>query len=124
MIDEKRLIETLEDYKNNDWNKKLYTSLPAVVDDCIDFVDNQPKIGEWIPCSERLPEEKINPITNDFYEYQVTFKNGDVTDIRHYKFGDNHWWSFGQNMDKYVTAWHPLPDAYIVKHGEGEANEQ
>ena len=23
-------------------------------------VDNQPKIGEWIPCSERLPEEHDN----------------------------------------------------------------
>lgn len=59
----------------------------------------------WIPVKERLPEEKINPITSDFYEYQVTFKSEDVTDIRHYKFGRGHWWNGPQVMDKYVTAW-------------------
>ena len=56
-------------------------------DDLRKFVDEFPKIGGWIPCSERLPEEKINPVTNDFYEYQVTFKSDKVTDVRHYKFG-------------------------------------
>lgn len=66
----------------------------------------------WIPCKYKLPEEKINPITNDYYEYQVTYKNGDVTDIRHYKFGDSHWWNSGQNMDKYVVAWRELPQVY------------
>lgn len=66
----------------------------------------------WIPCSEGLPEEKTNPITKDFYEYQVTFKSEDVTDIRHYKFGEGHWWHGGGIMDKYVTAWRPLPEPY------------
>ena len=33
--------------------------------------------GDWIPVKERLPEEWINPITNDFYEYQVTAKFGE-----------------------------------------------
>ena len=72
----------------------------------------QPKIGGWIPCSERLPEENINPVTNDFYEYQVTFKSDKVTDVRHYKFGRGHWWNCGQNMDKYVTAWREPLEAY------------
>ena len=71
-----------------------------------------PKIGGWITCSERLPEEKINPVTNDFYEYQVTFKSDKVTDVRHYKFGRGHWWNCGQNMDKYVTAWREPLEAY------------
>ncbi len=57
MIDEKELIKILVDYKSDKWNRELYTSLPSVVDDCIDFVESQPKIGEWIPCSERLPED-------------------------------------------------------------------
>lgn len=59
----------------------------------------------WIPCSERLPEEKINPITKDFCEYQVTFKIGNIKDIRHYKFGRGHWWNGTEMMDEYVTAW-------------------
>ena len=66
----------------------------------------------WIPCSERLPEERINPITNDFQEYNVTFSDGEIFDTRHYKFGNGHWWNFGENMDGYVLAWQPLPEAY------------
>lgn len=67
----------------------------------------------WIPCSERLPEEKINPVTEDFYEYQVTFKSEGIEDIRHYTFCNGHWWHYGQNMDEYVIAWQPLPEPYM-----------
>lgn len=68
--------------------------------------------GGWIPCEDRLPEEKTNPITKDFYEYQVTFQSEDVSDVRHYKFGNGHWWNFGANMDEYVTAWRPNLEPY------------
>lgn len=67
---------------------------------------------DWIPCSERLPEEKINPITKDFCEYQVTFKSEDVTDIRHYKFGMGHWWNGPGIMDEYVIAWRKNLEPY------------
>ena len=69
MIDEKKLIEVLEGYKNNEWNKNLYSLLSAIVDDCIDFVENQPKIGEWIPCSERL-RENISTVIVQISEIQ------------------------------------------------------
>lgn len=72
----------------------------------------------WIPCKDRLPEEKKNPVTKDFCEYQVTFKSEDVTDIRHYKFGRGHWWNFGQIMDDYVTAWRPYITPYQEIHNE------
>lgn len=70
--------------------------------------------GGWIYCGDgkNLPEEKINPITNDFCEYQVTFKSDDATDIRHYKFGNGHWWNCGECMDKYVIAWRQNIDPY------------
>ena len=68
--------------------------------------------GGWIPCSERLPEEKMNPVTKDFYEYQVTFRSEDVTDVRHYKFGNGHWWNGPGIMDEYVTAWREPLEAY------------
>lgn len=61
----------------------------------------------WIYCGDgkNLPEEKINPVTKDFYEYQVTFQSGGVKDVRHYKFGNGHWLNGPQIMDEYVTAW-------------------
>lgn len=68
--------------------------------------------GGWIKCKDRLPEEKINPITQDFYEYQCTFKNGDVYDIRSYKFGKGHWWHGPGIVDEYVIAWMPLSEPY------------
>ena len=46
--------------------------------------------NDWIPVGERLPEEKINPASQDFYQYQVTARFGIVTDMRHYKFGNGH----------------------------------
>ena len=69
----------------------------------------------WIPCKDRLPEEKINPITRDFCEYQVTFQIDDVADVRHYKFGIGHWWNGPQIMDEYVTAWR-VPIKPFVNH--------
>mgnify|MGYP001041376690 CR=1 FL=1 len=104
MIDEKKMIEDLKNY----CGKQPY----LVSENIWEIINSQPKIGGWIPCSERLPEEKINPVTNDFYEYQVTFKSDKVTDVRHYKFGRGHWWNCGQNMDKYVTAWREPLEAY------------
>lgn len=70
--------------------------------------------GGWIYFGDgkNLPEEKINPITKDFCEYQVTFKSDDVMDIRHYKFGNGHWWNFGECMDKYVIAWRQNIEPY------------
>ncbi len=42
LIDADRLIEKLKSYAECDWNKSLFTMLTSVVDDCIDFVDEQP----------------------------------------------------------------------------------
>ncbi len=67
---------------------------------------------DWIPVEKYLPKEGVNPITNDFYEYQVTAKFGECIDIRHYKFGRGHWWHGPAIVDKYVIAWQPLPDPY------------
>lgn len=84
------------------------------------LVAEQPTVNQWIPCSERLPEVTINPITNDYQKYNITFKsemNGiEIYDTRQYSYGvasgGNHWLHEGQIMDKYVTAWQPLPEPY------------
>lgn len=66
----------------------------------------------WIPVEERMPEEKANPVSQDFYEYQVTARFGEVTDVRHYKFGNGHWWNGPGIVDKYVIAWRERPYPY------------
>lgn len=66
----------------------------------------------WISVEERLPEEKVNPVSQDFYEYQVTAKFGNVKDVRHYKYGNGHWWHGPGIVDKYVIAWRENPEPY------------
>ena len=47
MIDEKKLIE--------EFDKKLYAMQIVPMREVIKIIKEQPKIGEWIPVSERLP---------------------------------------------------------------------
>lgn len=66
MIDEKKLINNLTIRRE----KLRYISIVALhnnmnyadtiineINSIIDIINEQPKVGEWIPCSERLPEE-------------------------------------------------------------------
>ena len=123
MIDEKKLIKDLEEtvrvsVKSGDCTARKLLGLFMVV------ITNQPKVGEWVPCGERLPEERINQITNDFYEYPVTVALSGSLDVRYYKFGDGHWWRFGQCMDGCVIAWQPLPEPWEGnEHAERKANK-
>lgn len=67
----------------------------------------------WIPVSERLPEDTVNPITRDAYVYPVTVDLGGVTDIRYYSFCRGHWYNQGpKEMDKLVIAWQERPEPY------------
>lgn len=66
----------------------------------------------WISVDEQLPEEKVNPVSQDFYEYQVTAKFGNVKDVRHYKYGNGHWWNGPGIVDKYVITWRENPEPY------------
>lgn len=73
--------------------------------------DNKSK--DWIPVSERLPEDKVNPITRDAYVYPVTVDLGGIVDIRYYSFCRGHWYNQGpKEMDDLVIAWMPLPEPY------------
>ena len=55
MIDEKKLIEDLEQYAHLSAGDSVDT-----IKVIIKIVGDQTKIGEWIPCSERLPDDRDN----------------------------------------------------------------
>ena len=77
----------------------------------------------WIPCSERLPEEKMNPNTSDFELVICTTTFGDV---RAYRFGtpigwnEPHFWNGIGIMDGYVLAWMYLPEPYKAESEDKE----
>lgn len=69
----------------------------------------------WIPVTERLPEEKISPMTMDYTEYPCVFDGrAGQREVRYYKFGKGHFWHGSGCIDEYVTHWAepmPLPES-------------
>jgi hypothetical protein len=74
-----------------------------------DILDEQPKVGLWIPCSERMPPiDKKVLVTVDI--------QGDLAiDIADHSYG---LWFFADEYYSYtekdfkVLAWQPLPEPY------------
>lgn len=109
LISRKALINILEDVEQDGLLK---------ICQIIELLEDQPKAYEdtgWIPVEERLPEGKVNPVSQDFYEYQVTAEFGNVKDVRHYKYGKGHWWHGPGIVDRYVIAWKERPEPYRPK---------
>lgn len=70
----------------------------------------------WIPCSERLPEEPEERLTNlnECDEYIVMIENADIPTTLNYV-GDGEWYRDGEFYN--IIAWQPLPAPY---HQKGE----
>ena len=127
MIDEKKLIEEIGEYiisvygcdindiiafQTNNESKSAY--IVQGICEAIDFIDEQPKVGDWIPCSERLPEvEDLHEISiEDCMCYLIQRRCG-VMDVAHYikVYGEPY---FEAHCIKFndVIAWMPLPKPY------------
>ena len=70
-----------------------------------DMVDMEVKPNEWIPCSERLPDDSDS--------YLITTSWGDVEQIwfahkKDYNITESEW----RETDDNPVAWMPLPEPY------------
>ncbi len=71
MIDEKKLVKEIwklfgEKYTNAfNFSEEETKLAERIMIDVQGLAENQPKIGEWIPCSKRLPEEPEEIPTED-----------------------------------------------------------
>lgn len=109
MIDEKQLIEVMERWKRTGIEEHEQSAFNLA----IDLIKIQPIFGEWIPCNERLPEEK------KFYEENmrspaclVTVLSDDelMVDIDRTV---NGVWVIEELFGKpKIIAWQPLPEPY------------
>lgn len=99
MIDEKKLIESLRSSLNT--GRETFP-----LDMIIDCIEEQPKVGEWIPCSEQFPEESGTYIVNAIENHivHVTFAKWMPRMKRWNLSGNRSYWK--------VTAWMALPEPY------------
>ena len=98
MIDEKKLIDELKQsgmIVDNEYGNTI-----------VDMISNQPKIGEWIPCSKRLPEkgETVIACTSDGTFAGQYHEEGWY---REYMFFYD-----SEILVREVIAWQPLPEPY------------
>lgn len=111
MIDEKKIINDIKQ-----WSKER--EIKWTTESVISLLESAPKIGGWIPCSERLPTKKecgnyrgnflvtvyTNKLTTLYMEYEYTTIRGKEV---------GRWlWNDRVNIPWEVIAWQPLPEAY------------
>ena len=98
MIDEKKLIEDLKEYKidNISINGKSI----------IDIINEQPKT-DWIPCEERLPEN----------DEDVLVQMEDDSMMVDFRTASSSGWFWADNDDLPI-AWQPLPAPYKKEGAE------
>lgn len=95
MIDEKKIINDIKQ-----WSKER--EIKWTTESVISLLESAPKIGGWIPCSERVPEENEEVI--------CCFKSGVVKALVLFncKF---HGKVYAYEKSD-IIAWQPLPEAY------------
>ena len=117
MIDEKKLIGELDAWwETLDPRTNTRDSIICdVIESVIEKINDAEKVGEWIPCSERLPEE--------YGSYLVAWKPLMMFDRMHQHYyeivefdpDDEALWigNIEQAHGKYeIIAWQPLPEPY------------
>lgn len=130
MIDEKKLIEEIKKRRDY-WESKAaeydeagerYEYLMDVCDGkateltaALSIINEQPKVGEWIPCSERLPEDDIDVL--------ATVDGGRYIAVYIFHIKDGEWIDFdGFVVDAAkVTAWQPLPEPWEEEKNDGRS---
>ena len=119
MIDEKKLIESLRSSLNT--GRETFP-----IDLIVECIEEQPKIGEWIPCSERMPENEVeveitytrNGPTGDKYFLiaRAFYEDGTMnTEDSDYVWFDKDNWKYDEDKDAYI-----IPEGWWeeVKFGE------
>lgn len=104
------ILERLEEYKyKHRGSEGHYITITNDLKEIVQEVAEEYN-GGWIPCSERLPQEKYGVVL-------ICDENGEVETGRYSEFSNR--WYIGDMCaigGSKVIAWQPLPQAY--KEGE------
>ncbi len=111
MIDEKILVEQLNELKDKCWDRAKkenninFARKQMDISQVIGIINIQPKICVWIPCSERLPEE------SGFYMVTKKIKETGNRFTGKSHFDTQKGWNDPLNFVD-IVAWQPLPEVY------------
>lgn len=117
MIDENKLIEEIKSMVRPlltpDGTAYFDDAIQAhdeTIIDVLNAIEQQPKVGEWIPVEERTPENF------EFVDITFTFETffGEIGYISSVAKYDGYvWWDTdGDIVDGNVIAWKPRPEPY------------
>lgn len=123
MIDENRLIEEIKKSRDNNIHLTDMSKTSHIQEHnhLIAIVLKQPKVNEWIPIEERLPElagyRCLATIENKYGQRKVAdvFTNYGMYGVSPF------WLSNAKEIDLSVwkvIAWQPLPKPYEVEENE------
>lgn len=114
MIDENLLIKKLYKIKNKSIksNKVGASNIAYVIEKVIEIIKRESKIGEWIPCSERLPKHDGNYLIQAINDCEGIYMAVSNYDSQYKSFSSD-----GVDDDNAI-AWMNLPKMYEVRENE------
>lgn len=135
MIDEKKLVEEIEKlpfihdrYDKKNANPHFISGVESMYEMIMNLINSQPKVGEWIPVSERLPEKEAREyMRNDLsgigrlYPCLLTYQNPNTKRIiveEFYYYIDEQCFvtQAGRPCEKeHCLVWMPLPEPWKGK---------
>jgi len=112
MVNEQHLLILLKLWKRNIEERGTHWNASQWLDHVIKEINIMPKIGEWIRCSERLPNQNDNNINDSTLSIPVLVQYKDITtepEVLHYNTFTKKFCYDQIDVTSNVIAWMPLP---------------
>lgn len=115
LISRKALIEEIQSFRCSLTGLRSEKGMLSLVNDqyrksILQIIEDQPRVGEWIPVEERLPEVPEGTEDEDCPEFNVTVDGSVESTTLRYSW-DGTWFDDSGNLYN-VIAWMPLPESY------------
>ena len=119
IIDSFKLWQSRPEYLNDNMEDPIksaeHRGWNKCNDEWLNIVEEQPRVGEWIPCSERLPEEGAVVLVSLEEDEDWSW----VRLVREGYYDEGYWFDTdGAHYGLEILAWMPLPAPY--KEGGAE----